>query len=67
MTKYRLIFQGEPDDELYDSYDEADEAGLFACSCARIGTEILYLSNPDYYDYDYDENEEYEFSIEEID
>jgi len=65
MTKYRVIFEGEPEDDLYDSYEEAEDAALYLCSCAREGAEILNMSNPG--DYDYDEDEEYEYDIEEVD
>ena len=58
MSKYRVIFEGEPDDELYDTEEEAEAAALEMCSDSRIGAEILHWSNPG--DYDYDENEEYE-------
>ncbi len=64
MPKYRIIFQGEPEDELYDTYEDAEEAALYLCSCADLGAEILHLSNPG--DYDYDEDEEYEYEIEEV-
>ena len=65
MSKYRIIFEGEAEDELYDSYEAAEEAALYLCSCSREGAEILHMSNPG--DYDYDEDEEYEYEIEEID
>lgn len=65
MSKYRIIFEGEVEDELYDSYEEAEEAALYLCSCSRGGAEILHMSNPG--DYDYDEDAEYEYEIEEID
>lgn len=64
MIKFRLIFEGEPEDELFDTYDEAYEAGVYDSSCANLGAEILHESNPG--DYDYDEDEEYEFEIEEV-
>lgn len=43
MPKYRIIFQGEPEDELYDTYEDAEEAALYLCSCADLGAEILHL------------------------
>ena len=64
MPKYRIIFQGDPQDELYDTYEDAEEAALYLCSCSDLGAEILHLSNPG--DYDYDEDEEYEYEIEEV-
>ncbi len=65
MSKFQIIFEGEPEDELYDSYEQAEEAALYLCSCSDVGAEILHLSNPG--DYDYDEDEEYEYEIIEID
>lgn len=65
MSKFRIIFDGYPEDELYDTYEEAEEEALYMCSCAKTGAEILNLSNPG--DYDYDENDEYEYEIEEVD
>ncbi len=65
MPKYRVVFENEPDDELYDTEEEAEEAALEMCSNSRTGAEILHLSNPG--DYDYDEDEEYEWYIEEVD
>lgn len=65
MSKYRVIFENEVQDELYDSYEAAVEAALDMCGCSRAGAEILHMSNPG--DYDYDEDEEYEYEIEEID
>ncbi len=64
MSKFRVVFEGEPQDELYDTYEEAEEAGLYMCGCADLGAETLHLSNPG--DYDYDENDEYEFKVEKI-
>lgn len=65
MIKYRVVFEGEPEDELYDTYEEAEETALYLCSCSREGAEILHMSNPG--DYDFDENTEYEYEIEEVD
>ena len=52
MSKYRLVFQGEVQDELYDSYEASEEAALYLCSCSREGAELLHMSNPGDYDYD---------------
>ena len=65
MSKYRVVFEGEAEDELYNSYEEAEEAVLYLCICSKQGAEILHMSNPG--DYDYDDNEEYNFEIEEVD
>ena len=64
MIKYRVIFEGEPMDELYDTYEEAEQGAMYDCSCANLGAEILHLSNPG--DYEYDGDEDYEYEIEEV-
>lgn len=55
MTKYKIkyIFPGGAenlDDEIYDTYEEADDAANYGCSCYTLGGEILHLSNPGDYD-----------------
>jgi hypothetical protein len=65
MSKYRVVFEGEVEERLYDTYEEANDAALYLCSCSREGAETLHMSNPG--DYDYDEDEECEYVIEEID
>lgn len=65
MTKYKVIFEGEEQDELYDTYEAAEEAALYLCSCSSTGAETLHMSNPG--DYEYDEDDEYEYEIEEVD
>ncbi len=37
MPKYRIVFEDEVQDELYDSYEEAEDAALYMCSCADLG------------------------------
>lgn len=68
MVKYQVVFDGqEPDeDEVFDSYDEADEYGLYAESCQRQGAEILHLSNPGDYAYDEENFETSSYEIIEI-
>lgn len=51
MTKYQIQYIAsdgtkELDDEVYDSEEEAYEAGEYGCSCHSLGNEILHLSNP---------------------
>lgn len=29
MSKYRVVFEGEVEDELYNTYQEAEEAALY--------------------------------------
>lgn len=67
MSKYRIEMDGELQDEVFDTEDEAKEYALYLCSCARTGAEILHWSNPG--DYEYDENTfespKYEIIVEE--
>lgn len=55
--KYKLIFNGEEQDGLFDSRSEAKEHALYLCSCTQLGSEILHMSNPGDYDDDYEEPE----------
>ena len=70
MTKYKVVMiyrngsVREEDDELFDTYDEADDAGLYYCSCYKTGGEILHLSNPG--DYPYSEDEDVGFEVIEV-
>ena len=62
MTKYKVVFDGEEDDEIFDTYEQAEEHALYLCSCTRQGAETLNMSNPGDYEYDEEnwENPEYE-------
>lgn len=51
-----------PDQAIFDSYTEAEEAALYAVSCTISGQETLYMSNPG----DYDEDVEVTYKIEEV-
>lgn len=67
MAKYKIIFDGEEEDDVFDTREEAEEHALYLSSCARTGAEILHWSNPGDYDYD-DETYEYpDFEIIEDD
>lgn len=67
MEKYRVIFEGELEDEVFDTEEEAEEYALYLCSCTREGAEILHMSNPGDYDYDEDDFDEPEYQIIEVD
>lgn len=56
MGKYKILFNGEEQDELYDTYDEADDAARDMVCAYHVGGEELELSNPG--DYPYDPNDE---------
>lgn len=67
MEKFKVLFDGEYEDEIFDTEEDAEEYALYLCSCIREGAEILHMSNPG--DYDYDENnfEDSDYEIVEID
>jgi len=59
MSKYKVWFNDEEMDAVFDTEEEAEEYALYLCSCAREGAEILHMSNPGDYDED-DYEEDYE-------
>lgn len=64
MAKYKVLFNGELEDEVFDTEKDAEEYALYLCSCTREGAEILHMSNPgDYDEDDYDDD----YEIVEID
>ena len=65
MEKYKIIFEGEEEDEVFDSYEDAEEYALYLVSCYHTGGEIIEMSNPG--DYPYDPDDEPEYEIVEID
>jgi len=65
MAKYKILFDGEEEDEIFDTYKAADEYALYLISCYHTGGEILEMSNPG--DYPYDPNDEPDVEIVEID
>ncbi len=67
MGKYKIIFNNDEEDEIFDCEEDAEEDALYLCSCAREGAEILHMSNPGDYDYDEDEYEDPDYEIIEID
>ena len=52
MSKYKVIFDGYEEDEIFDSYEEAKDYALYLQSCSRTGAQTLHWSNPGDYDYD---------------
>ena len=52
MVKYKVIYDGEEEDDLFDSKEDAKEYALYLQSCEREGAEIMHMSNPGDYDYD---------------
>lgn len=67
MTKYKIIIDGEEEDEIFNTYEEAKEQAIYLCGCARQGAEILNMSNPGDYEYDDETWESPEYEILEID
>ncbi len=65
--KYRINFEGEIQDEVFDSYEAAEDYALYLCSCSEVGAETLHWSNPGDYDYDEDSWESPEYEIIEVD
>lgn len=39
MIKYGIILDGEDQDVLFDTYEEAEEHVLYLCSCTKEGAE----------------------------
>ena len=66
MVKYKIILDDEEQDDVFDSYDEAEQYALYLRSGSRLGAEILHMSNPGDYDYDEEEFIEPEYEIIEI-
>lgn len=52
------------EEEVYDSYEEAEDAALYSCSCYNQGAEDLFLSNPGDYPMSEDEPDFRIISIE---
>ncbi len=53
--------------EFFDSEEEAEEAAIYAISCAKQGAEIFHMSNPGDYPYDESDYDDVEYSIVETD
>lgn len=59
MSKWKIIFNGEEEDEIFDTEKDAENYALYLIGCAAEGAEILHLSNPgDYDEDDYDDDYE---------
>ena len=69
MAKYQVEMQysdgtTELDDEIFDTEQEAEEHGLYLCSCYSLGCETLNMSNPG--DYPLDEDDDVDFEVIEV-
>lgn len=67
MSRFKLLFDGEYEDEVFDTEEAEEEYALYLCSCTRQGAENLHMSNPGDYDYDEDNFEDPDYEIVEID
>ncbi|MBR6921200.1 MAG: hypothetical protein IKH51_03300 [Clostridia bacterium] len=52
MAKYKvnLIFEDgseEEQDEIFDTYEEAEDHAQYLCDCYYVGVDTLNMSNPD--------------------
>ena len=67
MAKYKVIFDGDEQNEVFSSEKAAEKYALYLCGCCREGAEMLHMSNPGDYDYDEDDFEYPDFEIVEVD
>ena len=65
--KYKVVLDGEVQDEVFDTYEAADEYGGYLCGCAYVGAETLHMSNPGDYDFDPDDWESPDYEVIEAD
>ena len=66
MAQFKIIFDGEEQDEVFNTKEGAEEYALYLCSCTRTGAEMLHWSNPGDYDYDEETFENPDYEIIEI-
>lgn len=71
MSKFKIEFKDadleEDNDEIFSTYEDAEEQALEICSEMRAGAEDLHMSNPGDYEYSDDDWEDPEFDIVELD
>ena len=63
MSIFKIIFEGDEQDEVFSTESEAEEYAEYLSSCYREGAEILHMSNPGDYDYDEDTYESPNYEI----
>lgn len=66
MSKFKIIFEGEEQEEIFDTEQEAEEYAWYLCSCSKTGAEILHMSNPGDNEYDEDNWDDPEYEIVEV-
>ena len=67
MPKYKVEIDGELEDEVFDTEEEAEEYAMYLRSCAETGAEILHMSNPGDYEYDEETYVAPDYEIIEVD
>ena len=67
MSLFKILFDNEEQDEVFDSYEAAEEYAQYLCLCSRTGAETLHWSNPGDYPYDEDNFDDPEYEIVEED
>lgn len=66
MTKYKVVFDGVEEDEIFDTESDAQDHADYLCSCCKEGAETLNMSNPGDWEYDEDDWEEPDYEIIEV-
>ncbi|MFI3162893.1 MAG: hypothetical protein R3Y65_00465 [Bacillota bacterium] len=61
MSKYKIIFAGEEEEEEFESREAAEDYAMYLSSCAQEGSETLHLSNPG--DYPFEDGDDSEWEI----
>lgn len=65
MAKYKVVFDGWEEEDVFDTEKDAQEHALNMLCDYRTGAEIQELSNPG--DYPYDPSDDPDFEIIEVD
>lgn len=63
---WKILFEGEEQNELFDSEEDALEYAGYLRSCAQLGAEILNMNNPGDNEYDEDNWEQPNVKIIEV-
>lgn len=66
MARFKIIFDGEEQEEVFNTEEDAEDYALYLCSCSREGAEIFHMSNPGDYDYNEDDYEAPAYEIVEV-
>ena len=74
MAKYKIIYhwsngndsEDDNDGEYYATEKDAEDAADYGLSCAKLGGQILEMSNPGDYPYDESEYDDNTYEIVEV-